>query len=183
MKIKNTSVEEFLTGAGQGACSSGKEWARSNCSTMRDVWEKCEKGGWMLWVLKQLGIYDASVSRFLVVMLKTQPIQEGKVFFDLLTDERSRNVVIVLEKFLDGGATLDELLVARDASSDAYAAAYAASDAAYAASDAAYFVSAAYAAYDASDAAYAAAAAAAPHAAAAQWQADKLREIVIIEWE
>ena len=152
MKIKNITVTEFLKGAGSSACADGKDWARENCATLRDIWQKCERGDWMLWVLRKLGRYDASVSRFLVAMLREMPVGK-KVLFDLLHDERSRNVVVILENFLNGKATLEELKEAGDA---AYSAAYAASDASYAASAA-------------SD-------------AAKKWQAEKLREIVVVEW-
>ena len=186
MKIKNKTLLAFLQQDGVDACSTGRVWALQNCTTLREVWEKCERSDWMLWVMCRLGVYDQSISHFLVKVLREQPIHEGKTLFDLLTDERSRKCVDVLEQFLDGKATLDEFKKAR---SDAADAAYAASDdAAYAAAAAANAADAAYyyaasAAANASDAAYDAAYAADDADAARRWQADALRACVVIEWE
>ena len=156
MKIENKTLLVFLQHAGSDACSEGRVWALANCTKLREVWEKCPRADWMLWMLKKMGLYDQSVSRFLVKMLREQPIGLGKTLFDLLTDESSRTCVDMLEKFLDGKATIEELKKARSAAADAAAAA------------------AANAAARWSDVAA---------AAARLWQADALRSCVVIEWE
>jgi hypothetical protein len=113
-------------------------------------------------MLRRLHVYNVSISRFLVAMLREQPCGKGKVLFDHLTDIRSRNCVAVLEKFLDGKATVDELKEARRAA----VAVYAADAAAYAASAAVYAASAAAASAADAAAVYAASAASAADAAA-----------------
>ena len=132
MKIENKILRVFLQYAGADACSDGRVWALANCATLREVWDKCPRADWMLWMLRMLKVYDQSVSRFLVKMLREQPIKEGKTLYDLMTDERSRTCVDVLEKFLDGKATIAELKNARSAAY-AYATAAAASASAAAA--------------------------------------------------
>ena len=148
MKIKNVKLTVFLNGSGSSACSHGREWAKKNCATLREVWKKCERADWMLWVLHRLGVYDQSISRFLVKVLREQPIHGGKTLFDLLKDERSQTCVEVLEQLRDGKATIEELKKARDAAADAAAAAAeASSNASYAASYAAAASASAAAAY------------------------------------
>ena len=175
MKIKNVRLAVFLNGSGSSACSHGREWAKKNCATLREVWKKCERADWMLWVLHRLGVYDQSISRFLVKVLREQPIHGGKTLFDLLKDERSQKCVEVLEQLRDGKATIEELKKARDAADAAAEAAAAASNASYASAiDAASYAAAA--------ASYAAAASNAS-SYARRWQADALRACVVIEWE
>ena len=108
-----------------------------------------------------------------------------------MTDERSKNAILVAEKYANGGASDEELEEARDAAyaaasdaaSDAASAASDAASDAYAASDAAY---AAYAASDASDAASAASDAAsraashvAPHVASRVASREAQKEMLI----
>ena len=126
MKIKNNTLVVFLHGSGSGACQGGRAWALANCATLREVWEKCPRSDWMLWMLRRLIIYDKSVSRFLVKMLREQPIKKGKTLFDLMTDERSRACVDVLEKFLNGKAAIEEVRNSLNADAAAYSAASAA---------------------------------------------------------
>jgi len=47
--------------------------------------------------------------------VRNTPLPGGRVVWDLLTDKRSRNAVVVAERFANGDATLDELLEARNA--------------------------------------------------------------------
>lgn len=96
--------------------------------------------------------------------------------------EDSKKLLDVVEQYLDGKATKDELIAARRAAADAYAAyAAAAADAADAAAAAGCAVCAAYAARRADYAAYAAAAAdAAAAAAARKAQIAKLKEMLDI---
>ena len=115
------TVQEFFEGARSHACREGREWAFENCKTLRDGWEKCQKGEWMLWMLDALKIHNPIIQRFQVKMLREQPCG-GKVLWDLLTDKRSRAAVDMLEMFLDGKATQGELAAARAAAWDEYAA-------------------------------------------------------------
>ena len=183
MKIKNMKVQEFLDGTGRDACREGREWALANCATLRDVWEKCERADWMLWMLHMLDVYDQSISRFLAKMLREQPIHGGKTLFDLLEDERSRKCVEVLEQFLDGKATKEELKKARDAAAAITYSTATTTTATYVATYVAVAAAAAAATYSTATTTDAYVAAAAVAAAASLWQAKLLRSVVPVEWE
>ncbi len=146
-------------------CQKGADFARA-FRTMREVWNALAKGkgdpSWLVWLASRNGVVDRKVLvRATCAAVRTSPVGD-KTLWEHLTDERSRNAIIVAEAWVDGKATLDD---ARKAAKAAYDAAYAtASDAAYAA----------YAAADAADAAayaYAACAAAARAARAAAYAA------------
>ena len=170
----NPTPSDWLKEHGKHACADGVTFAMKH-KTMADVWKHCQRVDWMLWICGNAKIeLDAKACRlFACYCVRRTPIGRGKVVWDLLTDERSRNAVIVAEKFAKGKATTEELQKARIA---AYAA-YAAADAAYAA----YAADAAYAAAYATAAATAATAAAADDAArlkASAFQADRLRKVI-----
>jgi hypothetical protein len=42
------------------ACTDGYEWAESNCDSLSDAWQKCERGDWLLWLLEKAGYADKS---------------------------------------------------------------------------------------------------------------------------
>jgi hypothetical protein len=137
------------------ACSPAMEWLGERDAAQ--MWAECERGDWMLWLAKRLGVNKRQLT-----------LAKGKVaetVKHLMKDERSRNAVEVAIRYGYSEATEDELYAAdadaayaAAAAADAYADAYAAYAAAYADADAAY--AAAAAAADADDAAYAAYAAA-----------------------
>ena len=56
MKIENKTLLVFLQNAGSGACNRGRVWAMANCTKLREVWEKCPRADWMLWMLKKMGL-------------------------------------------------------------------------------------------------------------------------------
>jgi len=113
------------------ACADGKKWALDNCSTMCDVWERA-KPEYLVWIATRDGVIDDKTMRLFACWCVRQ-------VWHLLDDERSRNAVVVSEKFANGVATKEELAAAwaaaRDAAWDAaWAAARAAAwDAAWAA--------------------------------------------------
>jgi len=123
-----------------------KNWAGTAIDILRhDTIPPIDK----LWVVCREELIDAKTLRLFAVWCARQVEH-------LLTDQRSKDVLIVAEKFANGTATTSELTAAADA-------AWAAADAARAA---------ARAAADAADAAWAAACAAAGAAAwAAGWDA------------
>jgi hypothetical protein len=151
------------------ACSEGVQFA-TNYATMVEVWDNCPRADWLLWILKRTdkGPGQKALLLFACWCVRNTPLADGRKVWDLLTNERSRNAVVVTEKFAVGAATPQELRAARsdaataagdaaayagDAYATAAAAAYADAYAAYAADAVAY---AAAAAYVAADAAYAA---------------------------
>ena len=129
----------------EDACDPGMDWI-AQYPTLLDAWRNFERGDWMIWLLKKSGYYDNRESRLLTCrIVRETPLRDGRFVWNLLTDDRSRNAVIVAEKHARGEVTDGELMAAA-------AAAYAA----YAAYAAAYAAAAAYAYADDAAAAYAA---------------------------
>ena len=93
------------------ACVDGKKWALENCSTMDDVWRRA-KPEWLIWVATRDGVLDDKTLRLFACFCARQ-------IWPLLGDERSRNAVLVAEKFADGDATEDDLAAALSAAWDA----------------------------------------------------------------
>jgi hypothetical protein len=125
-------VTTFL--AKHDACPEGRAFALQH-RTMEQVWEACVRSDWMLWILERTEPMPPRMSRlFACWCARHTPLADGRAVWDLLTEERSRNAVVVAEAYARGGATDVELAAARDAARDA---ARAAGDAAWAAGDAA----------------------------------------------
>jgi hypothetical protein len=131
---------------------------RSKYDSFKNTWNNCPRGDWMLWIARKLNI-----NHQLLTLAKAYC---AKTVYHLMTDEKSKNAIIVAINYGNNLATKEELQIAA-ANAAAYAA-DAAADAAYAdaAADAAYAAAAAadaaadadaaaYAAYAAADAAYA----------------------------
>jgi hypothetical protein len=144
---KDMTIEEFC--AKHHACNDGQDWATRNCTSMHDAWQKL-KPEWLIWVATRPGVFTDRELRLFACWSVRQ-------VWHLLTDERSRNAIVVAEKFADGDATREELSAARDAAWDA---AWDAASAARAAASAAAW-----------DAAWDAARAARDAASAAAWDA------------
>jgi len=136
------------------ACKDAVEWA-SQYSTLQKAWDKCERGGWMLWLAGIMSGKPGSNKRKKLVLcacecarlsLKYVKKGEGRPLKAIETAEKWAN---------DDNINIQDVQKASDAAA-AYSAAY--SSAAYSSAAAAY--SAAYyaycsdvAAYDAADAA------------------------------
>ncbi len=148
-------------------CHEGAEWALSISDNMAEVWDELlnqGKHGWLIWTATRPGVLPDSVMRKLACrFVRKTPIGSGRTVWDLLTDERSRKAIEVVEAYADGKATADELSAARAAARDASYDAEAACAAAYAAARAAAYYDA-RAAYHAARAAVCAARAAAKSA-------------------
>jgi hypothetical protein len=131
------------------ACSEGQTFARQ-FPTMAEAWDACPRVDWMLWALREHGVpLDQKVSVSLACWcVRNTPLGDGRTTWDLLTDERSRNAIVVTERYMKGEASREDVETACDA---------------------------AYAACDAADAAHAAACAA---RAAQKVQADHLRTLI-----
>ena len=127
------------------ACAEGVAFA-AKFGTMAEVWDACPRVDWLTWILNAIEApSDEKAMRLHACWcVRETPLVDGRKVWDLLTDERSRNAVIVSERFAVGEATHSELAAAqaaawaaRDAVGDAQDAARAARDAAGAAWDAA----------------------------------------------
>jgi hypothetical protein len=162
--MNNQEFKAFLKD--KGACNDAMEWL--DARTAKQTFEECHRGDWLLWWLRRESWIDIN-------QIKRVALECAKLALPYMKDERSKNALIVVERYLEGNATRKELLEARAAAAaaaaDATAAAYstaataAAATAAYstaataAAAAAAYSTAATADAY-AADAAYAAYAAA-----------------------
>lgn len=94
-------------------CNSGLRWFETQ-PDFETAWETCERGDWMLWYAKKIG-----------VDLRPLTLAKGRcaeLVKHLMDDERSRKAVEVAIAFGQGNATREEL---DDAASAAHAAAHA----------------------------------------------------------
>ncbi len=124
-----------------------------------------------VWLACQSGVLPERTRRLMAcAFVRHTPIGDGRTVWNLLTDERSKNVVEVAERYANGQATEEEFSVAYCAAY--YAAANAAANAAYYAAANAAANAAAYAAANAAANAAAYAAANAAANAAAETTAD-----------
>jgi len=145
------------------ACADGRDWALNSCDSMHEVWLKA-RPDWVVWVATRQGVLPERDLRLFACWCARQ-------VWHLLTDERSKNAVIVAEKYAVGEATTDEL---KAACAETWAAEAAAAEAALTAEACAEWSSAAAAAAEAAEACveWSAAAAAAEWAACA-WAAEE----------
>ena len=135
------------------ACENAIEWTGKRLP--KQVWNECERGDWMLWLISKSENYS-------IQQITAIKVECAELVKHLMKDERSLKALEVAKKFSKGKATIEELKAATAAANAAVAvAAYAADAYAYAAAANAAATNAAAAA-----AAYAAYAAYAANAAA-----------------
>ena len=165
--MKNLTANEVVTLLRTlNACSEARKWAEGK--DLRTVWMTCERGDWLLWLLrKMVGAKGwPELPQVISACCECADLARPYIKDDvvLATFDHCQKTT---RKWTRGEATISEVRAAADAAADTYADAAAAdtavTDAAYAAAaadaDAAAAAYAAYAAYvaDAADAAYAAA--------------------------
>ena len=126
MSYLNLTPKQFC--AKTYACDDGQAFALTQ-PTMADVWDKCPRPDWLLWILHKLNRQpDARMLRlFAVWCARNTPLSGGRKVENLLTDPRSLAALEVAERYANGNATDDELAAAGYA---AWAAAWAAARAA-----------------------------------------------------
>ena len=126
-------TKEFLKK--HDACIDGAKWVLSIGEEMADAWDAMiaqDKRDWLIWTATRPGVFPDTVLRKLACrFIRDTPLADGRMVWDLLTDERSRRAVEVAEQYADGKATAQEL----DTAHAAARAACDAADAAYAAAD------------------------------------------------
>ncbi len=86
------------------ACEEVYDWAATQ-SSMKDVWNNCERGDWLLWLLDKVEYSD-------FVKLRLIAVACARKAQHLMTDERSINALDVAEAFAKGEATESELNLA-----------------------------------------------------------------------
>jgi len=79
------------------ACSDGRDWALNSCASMHEVWLKSQPD-WLVWVATRQGVLPEKDLRLFACWCVRQ-------VWHLLTDDRSKNAVIVAEKYAVGEAT------------------------------------------------------------------------------
>ena len=136
-RTRTMTIEQYIAWLREhDACDEAIEW----CETRADFatgYRDCTNPDWLLWLLEHVGLLDDKRARlFACRCVRYTPLADGRVVWDLLTDERSRAVVEVAERYAVGEATDGELAAARDAAR--YAAWYAGDAAGDAAWDAAW---------------------------------------------
>jgi hypothetical protein len=99
----------------------GGEWALSlGIETMEELWMREDmKREWLIWIVTRPGVLTDRELRLFACWCVRQ-------VWHLLADERSRNAVVIAERFANEGATKKELRAAYSAASAAYSAAAAA---------------------------------------------------------
>jgi hypothetical protein len=139
-----------------GACHEAVEWARTQ-PDWETLWNNCERGDWMLWLLGKLAGGPRSKSRKLLVLAACD-CAELALKYVPLGEDRPKEAIETARKWARGEATIAQVRKTADAVAAATAYAVNAAKAAYAvnAAKAAYAVNAATAAYAAYWAAYAA---------------------------
>ncbi len=93
------------------ACKNGREWAITNCSDIADAWQKLP-AGWLIWVATREGVLTDKELRLFAVFCVRQVEH-------LLADQRSRDVILVAERFANGEATTAELAASQAAANAA----------------------------------------------------------------
>ena len=102
------------------ACIGGLEFALTQ-PTMADVWDKCPRADWLLWILHKLNRRpdDRTLRLFAVWCARNTPLSDGRKVGDRLTDPRSLAALEVAERYANGNATDSELAAAWDAAQSA----------------------------------------------------------------
>ena len=97
-------------------CPEGKRLALKH-ETMAEVWDACPRADWLIWILEKTDQEtDSKTLRiFACWCVRETPLGDGRKVWDLLTDERSQNAVVVAERFANGEATDAERDTALDA--------------------------------------------------------------------
>lgn len=117
------------------ACGDAQTWARDTPGTPAQIWAKCPRGDWMLWLAGRAGIDRRTLVLAAIACAETAPGH---------TDENALQAALTLHITEEWAHGREDIETVRDAAyaADVYAAAYAA----YAA-DAAHDAAAAAAAY------------------------------------
>jgi len=101
------------------ACGEAQRWAETQPNA-KTAWEQCNRPDWMVWLLTHVGFDDPKMFRLYVCWcVRNTPLADGRKVWDLLTDERSKNAVVVAERYANGEATKEERAAAWAAAWDA----------------------------------------------------------------
>jgi len=105
------TFDEFLTR--HEACGEAITW-KGNRDFVA-TWNECQRPEWMLWILERVPCDQSKLRLLACDFVRRTPLADGRQLWDLLTDERSRNAVVIAERYAVGKATDEELAAAWDA--------------------------------------------------------------------
>ena len=95
------------------ACAEAIAWSEARAD-FAACYRDCANPEWLLWLLDHAGLLDDRRARLYGCWcVRYTPLADGRVVWDLLTDERSRAAVEVAERYAVGEANDDELDAAR----------------------------------------------------------------------
>lgn len=97
------TIEQFCEK--HDACEPGQTWALAKCNSMQEAWDHAPEPGWVVWIATRPGVLTERELRLFMCFCARQN-------WHLLTDPRSRNVVEVAERYVDGKASEEELAAA-----------------------------------------------------------------------
>jgi len=110
--MKNKKTNSIKWCEDKRACSSAIEWIKDNkINSLEEAWGKCKRSDWMLWSLAEIDHKNDSQLRLFACWCVRQ-------VWHLLDDERSKNAIIVAEKYAIGKATDSELAIATKAAAE-----------------------------------------------------------------
>lgn len=97
--MKTMTIEEFCDK--HDACSEGQQWATTHCKSMQDAWDTA-RPDWVIWITTRPGVLkDTDLIRFSV--WSTRQVQH------LLKDERSLKALDVVDAYLRGEVTKEDV--------------------------------------------------------------------------
>jgi hypothetical protein len=100
-----TEIEEYITK--HKVCSGGIDYALTQ-NSMREVWDNCQRLGWLIWIIERQTDKPEKELRLFAVWCARQ-VQH------LITDRRSIDALDIAERFANGRATMQDLAAARAA--------------------------------------------------------------------
>jgi hypothetical protein len=150
--MSNATKQDLLNKmSGLHACAEATKWVAAQKGNAQDIWGRCERGDWMLWLAARI-----SADKKLIITSACLCARTALQYVPA-SEERPLKCIETVERWVRGEATLDEVRQARE---NAYAAYDASNNAASAAVATAATYAATYAATAADAAANAASAAA-----------------------
>ena len=100
--------------AATGPCSGGTELALKH-KTMKAVWDECQRGPWLIWILKAIDapVDEKACRLYMVWCARNTPLVDGRTTGALLTEPENKQALVVAESFANGAATQEALSAAR----------------------------------------------------------------------
>lgn len=85
------------------ACSESLEWAATQKGSFQDIWDNCQRGDWLLWLL-----ITAKAKHQKMVMIYCKMIRNALVYIKN-NEEIPLRAIEAIEKFIKGQTTIDDI--------------------------------------------------------------------------